>query len=320
MLRELKFVQGAVASKDYVPSLQHFRIADGRIEGFNGQLRLSTPTDLQITAMPKAVSFARAIEQLPPDREVALNLTQAGRLSVKAGNFKAFVECLKDADAFPTVVPAGDILPMPGGILPVLRKLAPFMGIDASRQWAMGILLTGQSAFVTNNVVLLEHWLPVVFPPGINLPSGTVKEMLRVNAEPVSMQIEAAAITFHYDNGAWMRSSLNAVDWPDVSRVLDREANMRPLPDGFFDAVNRLEKLVEKTRRLYLRGGTISTMDSDDAGAMIDLDDFGGKGCFYRDQVALLDGVVTEIDFSLYPSPLLFYGDMLRGAITGIRV
>src|SRR5689334_19456978 len=105
MLKELKFVQGAVAAKDYVPELQHFKISGGRVEGFNGTIALSTPIDLAIEAMPKAVSFVKAIERIPDGTEVALNLTQAGRLSVKAGAFRAFVECWDVSHETPHVSP-----------------------------------------------------------------------------------------------------------------------------------------------------------------------------------------------------------------------
>ena len=40
MLAELKFVQGAVAKKDFIPSLTHFEIKDGMIKGLNGSLAL----------------------------------------------------------------------------------------------------------------------------------------------------------------------------------------------------------------------------------------------------------------------------------------
>jgi hypothetical protein len=33
----------------------------------------------------------------------------------------------------------------------------------------------------------------------------------------------------------------------------------------------------------------------------------------------LLDGVAEKVDFSAWPSPAMFYGGMLRGAIVGLR-
>jgi hypothetical protein len=319
MLNDLKLVQGAVAAKDYVPELTYFRIQDQRIYGFNGVIAISTPTDLAVTAMPKAKSFVKAVEKLPEGAKVVLNLTATGKLSIKAGNFRVYVECHADDQAFPHVAPAGDRVPLPGDILPILRTLAPFMGIDASRGWAMGILFKNQSAYATNNIVLVEHWLPLTFPTPMTIPSEAIKEMLRIGIEPTDIQLEANAVTFHYATGAWLRTQLNSIEWPDLSRVLDRDSAAVPIPVGFFDAVNRLDAFMDKSNRLHIRGGTLATSEIEGEGAAVDLDDFGGAGCHNLKQVAKLDSIATHMEFSAEPRPCLFFGNMLRGAIIGMR-
>lgn len=319
MLNDLKFVQGAVAKKDYVPALTHFHISEGRIYGFNGVLAISTPTDLAVEATPKAVSFVKAVERIPDDEEVVLNLTEAGRLSVKAGRFRAYVECHEDSGGVVKVSPAGELVPLSPGILPVLRVLAPFMGIDASRPWAMGILFTGQSAFATNNIVLVEHWLPMQFPTPMTIPAEAIKEMLRIGIDPTGIQLEARAVTFHYPNGAWLRTSLASTDWPDLARVLNQDHEAAPFPDGFFDAINRLDAFAKEGNRLYFRPGIVATSPHDGDGALVELDDFNVEGIHFLNMMAKLDGVATTIDFTLWPSPCLFFGDMVRGAIIGMR-
>lgn len=320
MLNDLKFVQGAVAKKDFVPALTHFHIGEGRVYGFNGTMAISTPTDLAVTATPKAASFIKAVERIPDDTEVVLNLTEAGKLGVKAGRFRAYVECHADSQGVVRVEPAGEYVPLSPGILPVLRTLAPFMGVDASRPWALGILFKGQSAFATNNIILIEHWMPMAFPMPMTIPDSAIKEMIRIGIDPVGIQVEERAVTFHYPNGAWLRTSLYSTEWPDLARVLDRDHNAQPIPEGFFDAVTRLDAFTDKTNRLHLRGGIVATSEHDGDGALVELDDFGGIGCHFLSQMAKLAPVATSIDFSLWPSPCLFFGDMLRGAIIGMRV
>lgn len=320
MLNDLKFVQGAVAKKDFVPALTHFHIGEGRVYGFNGTLAISTPTDLAVTATPKAVSFIKAVERIPDNTEVVLNLTEAGKLGVRAGRFRAYVECHEDSTGVVRVAPAGDYVELPGGILPILRKLAPFMGVDASRPWAMGVLLKGQSAFATNNIILIEHWLPMHFPTPLTIPAEAIKEMLRIGAEPIGIQVEERAVTFHYTSGAWLRTALFSTEWPDLAAVLDRDHSAQPVPADFFDAVQRLDAFADKANRLHLRGGIVATSEHEGIGALVELDDFGGVGCHFLSQMARLDGVATSIDFGMWPSPCLFFGDMLRGAIVGMRV
>lgn len=320
MIKELKFVQGAVAAKDYVPELQHFKIANGRVEGFNGVLALSSPIDLDIEAMPKAASFVKAIAAVPDGVEVALNLTQAGRLSVKGGKFRAFVECWPSTHETPHVAPSGDIHPIPPGILAVLRKLAPFMGIDASRPWACGIRFDGQVASVTNNVILIQHWIKgLTFPSPLNLPSVAIKEMLRLGIDPVAMQPEARAVTFHYPNGAWLRTSLLQEDWPDLSAVLDRPSDQAPVAPDLFPSIARLDAFGGKENRVFLRDGVVSTSLEEGVGASVEVDGLVADGCYHIGQLALLADVATTIDWSMYPGPVLFHGDNLRGAVAGIR-
>lgn len=321
MLKELKFVQGAVAAKDYVPELQHFKIGNGRVDGFNGLIALSTPIDLDLVAMPKAVSFVKAIERLPDNSEVAINMTQTGRLSIKGGKARFFVECWEATHATPHVAPAGETYAIPPGILAVMRKLAPFMGIDASRPWACGIRFDGQMANVTNNIVAIQHWLEgLEFPSPINIPSMAIKEMLRIGQDPIAMQSEERAITFHYPNGAWLRTQLLEGMWPvDLNRVLDVQCNALPVAADIFDSVQRLDAFGGKEGRVYLRDGQVSTSLSEGEGAVIEVDDLIANGCFHINQIVSLHGVAATVDWGLYPSPVIFYGDGLRGAIMGIK-
>lgn len=319
MLNDLKFVAGAVAKKDFVPELLFFRIKNKSIYAFNGTVAISTPTDLEVTAIPKAALFLKAIEKVPDGAQVLLNLTKAGRVSVKAGKLTVYVECLEDDTAFPEVEPEGAVTLLPGGLLPIFSKLKPFMGVDASRPWSRGILLRGQSAFATNNIVLIQHWLPSAFPVELTVPADAVNEMVRIGVEPVSVQATERSVTFHYPNGAWLRTAHATDPWPDLSRVLDNPSEARPFVDGFFKGVDDLAAFKGKEDRLYLRGGTLATSMHEGAGATVDLDDFGGIGCHFLSQTAKLDGIATSIDFTLYPGPCLFFGNMLRGAIIGLR-
>lgn len=320
MLNDLKFCAGAIARKDFVPALTFFRIADNRIYGFDGTLAISTPTDLAIECVPKAANLIKAVEKVPDDKEIVLNLTAAGKLGIKAGKFRAYVECIDDDDSVPKVEPAGDKVELPGGLIPVLAKLQPFISIDASRPWSRGVLLRGQSAFATNNIVLVEHWLPLSFPSPLVIPAPAVKEMIRIGWEPTHIQLEYNAVTFHYATGAWIRTATGSTEWPDLARVLDRPAEPKPFHPEFFDACRRLESFTDKTSRLYLRGGTLATHEAEGIGAAVDLEDFGGVGCHYIKQMAHLDGIATSIDFSMYPGPCLFFGELLRGAIIGLRM
>jgi len=317
MLSSLKFVQGAVAKKDFVAALQHFRIKDGLVKGFNGSLALCGPIDLDLSVQPKALPFIKAIQACQDT--IALHVTDAGRLSVKSGRFKAFVDCIQEE--FPDIEPEGDTIKMDGGLLKVLKKLAPFIAEDASRPWARGILFRGQSAFATNNVVIMEHWLGYTFPVEINVPKSAVTELLRINEEPEAMQVTPNSVTFHFSNRRWLRSQTYSLDWPDIGKVLDREATPRDFPEALFTSIHDcLIPFLEEDGGIYFRDdGSITTSYAEGLGAAVQFEPFGAVGKYNAEQFMLLDGVAERIDLGTFPAPSLFYGDKVRGAIVGMR-
>ncbi len=316
MLDTLKFIQGAVARKDHVPALVHFRIADGRIRGFNGTLALGSPIDLDLDVTPKATQFVKAIQTCADT--IQLHMTPTGRLAVKSGRFKAFIDCTPES--FPTVEPEGTLVELATPILPVLKVLAPFIADDASRPWARGILFRGQTATATNNIVLIEHWLDQRFPVEVNIPRAAIMEILRIGVEPSRLQMAEGSITFHYDSGRWLRSQVYATSWPDVAGLLDRPSTPVPVPPELWSAAEELAPFTDELGRLHFCAGSVTTSLTDADGASITLSNGPEAGCFNCDQLIALSGLVKTIDFTLYPKPCMFFGNQLRGAIVGMRV
>jgi DNA polymerase III sliding clamp (beta) subunit (PCNA family) len=315
MLDTLRFVQGSVAKKDLIPELQHFHIQGGTIRGYNGMLGLCCPIDLNLDVTPNAIPFIKAIQTCK--ETIQLHVTPAGKLAVKSGKFKAFIDCI--VDKFPEVTPEGKEIILDGSLLKVLKKLAPLIAEDASRPWARGILLRGQSAFATNNVILAEHWLGYIFPVTLNIPRAAVLELLRIGEEPIKLQMSETSATFHFTGDRWLRTQTYSTDWPELTRILDQNSNPVPIPEGLWDAALELKPFVGESGRLFLRPGNIATGQIEGEGASFELPELQTTGCFNFEQLQLLKPVAKTIDFSTYPAPCLFHGDGIRGAIIGMR-
>ena len=317
MLKSLKFVQGSVAKKDFVPSLSHFRIENGTVRGYNGMLALCSPIPFDITCAPKAEPLVKAISNCV--ETVQLAMTQAGRLSIRSGKFKAFVDCV-DGDT-PHVQPEGEHVVIEGAaLLQAFKTVAPFIGDDASRPWSNGVLLLGQSAFATNNITLVEYWTGITVPRPLNIPRAAVREMLRINEVPESAQLTDVSITFHYSGGRWLRTQLFETQWPDLFKVLNKESNPQPVDARLFEALTNLKPFTDKMGRILFRGaGKIATHDDETEGAGYELEGFDHTGVYQIDMLNLLNGTCKSIDWSAYPSPCMFFGDRLRGAIIGMR-
>jgi DNA polymerase III sliding clamp (beta) subunit (PCNA family) len=316
MLDSIRFVQGAVAKKDYAPELTHFNIENGRIKGYNGMLALSGPIDMDINVSPKAVPFVKAIRTCKGTIE--LFEQPNGKLVVKSGRFKALVECAQED--FPKIEPEGERIDAPEGLLTSFKKLQPFIAEDASREWACGILLDGNSAFATNNVILAQYWMTTTFPVRVCVPRSAVAEVVRINESPIAVQIGKSNITFHFENERWLRAQLLNNEWPDIARLLDTPGEPTPIPDGFFEAVEDLLPFGDEIARVYFNEGTISTCPDKSSGAIIELDGLPEEGCFSAKYLKLLKGIAESVDFAAYPKPCLFHGQKVRGVIIGVRI
>lgn len=317
MLDALKFVQGAVSKKDFAPELTHFRIRDGRITGYNGKVSISSPIALDIDCCPKAVPFVRAIAAC--EGTAQLHLTPTGKLAIRSGPFRTHVETI--AESFMGVEPEGQRIALDGAMLPALRLLLDFSAKDASRPWANGILLDGHSAFATNNVVLIEHWLGYHFPFRINLPRYAVAEIVRIDEEPTALVVNANNAAFLYDGGRWLRTQLNSVEWPDVSKQFETMASTKSsIPRGFFEALDKLRPFVGELGRVHLLENRLSTTKDDDVdGTTIELPGMREAGAFNIEMLSMLRDVATLVGFEEYPRPCPFYGPKVRGLIAGIR-
>jgi hypothetical protein len=318
MLDSLRFVQGAVARKDFVHALTHFQIRGGFVKGYNGALTLCAPIDLDLDVTPKASTFTRAI--LTCKDVIQITQTNAGRLSIKSGKFRALVDCT--AEEFPVTNPEGDAIDFPtGGVLKALKALLPFIAKDASRPWACGILLRDHSAFATNNSVLIEYWLGYRFPIAINIPKGAIEEMIRIGEEPVRMQCTDNSVTFFYSGNRWLKTQLYSLEWPDLQKVFnDPTARLVPVPDGLWDALEDLKPFVDKLRRVYLRDNHVSTDREDLNGALMEVPGLVGSGIYNVDYLLELQGIAKTIDFHWRDGKgIFFFGDGIRGAMMGQR-
>lgn len=319
MLDNLKFVQRAIGgTKALDPELRHYRISSGRITAFNGRLALSAPVDLDMEAFPNADMFFKAISACKDS--VAIHITETKRLAIRSGRFKAFVPCLDDVGY--AAGPEGEVFDVPDNFIKAIETIYPFVSEDASRPWSMGALLKEGSILATNNVTLVQYWLGHSFPP-TNLPRFTLAELLRVKEAPEKIQISDHSATFHYSGDRWFRTQLMPPEWPfdKVETLLGVDVNMKPLPDGFADAVETLTPFFEgKASAVYfVDEGLCTETEAANDGVHIKVPGLPDGPIFSIHQLKLVCAVASKVDFSLFPNPAIFIGDNLRGAAVGMR-
>jgi hypothetical protein len=316
MLQALKFVAGAVSRKDFVPAMSHFCIEDGTVRSYNGVMALSSPLPTTLACVPKAVPLIKAIEMCTAQEELQLSLTPAKRLRVKNGKFTAYIDCLPDEN-IPHMKPAGNFIKVDGEKwIEAFRTLFPFIGEDASRPWSNGILLRNQSAYATNNVIVIENWLGEDLPISVNIPQMAIKEVLRIGEPITYLQVDQSSISFHYDKGKWLRTQLLTTEWPPLEKILDRPSTPKPINERIFEGLALLEPFTDDAGRVFFEEGIMRTHPGDGQGASFEIGDLSLGGCYQAKLLKLIEPVVRAIDFSTYPQPCMFFGDSIRGAMS----
>lgn len=318
MLDAIRFTRGAVAKKDYVAELTHFHIEAGRITGFNGIMGLSAPIDLDITARPKATVFANAVAKC--EGTISMHMTAAGRMSVKSGKFRALVDCLPDDGVTITpAVPEGTDIDVGPAFMQAIRAIEKYQGIDASRPWAMGVLFTNQSVMATNNVIFVEYWHGHQFPFDMNIPSVAVKELLRINEDPIRVTATEHSATFHFEGERWLKTQLVAQPWPEQAKgLLDRAFDYEDVPPDLWEALQTIKPFLDKDERIHFKDGGISTSPTDELGAHFEVEGIKEGPCFSFKVLQLLEGA-TRIDFTPHPAPCGFLANGMRGMFLGLR-
>lgn len=318
--QSLKFVQGAVSKKDFVPALSHFQIKDGRITGYDGKMSLSSPIALDLDCCPKADVFAKAIAVCT--ETASLSLAKNGKLAIRSGKFKAHVECLPP-ELYPGQTPQGITTMASGPLLPALRVLIDLSADDASRPWAAGVLLDGECFYATNNVIFAQYWTGNYFPYRVNIPRATVKEVIRIGEEPLSLQVTANSITFHYPGDRWLHSHLINDEWPATDSIMrmlnyqDAQANEHyPLTQEFWEAVDTLEPFIDDLGHLWANSEGLHTAVVD--GMSVAVKDLP-SGLYNHSMLVKLAGVALTIDFAQWPNPMVWFGDNVRGLFVGMR-
>lgn len=321
MRKTLQFVRGAVSTKDLIPVLTNFHFYNGRVQGGNGRITIDAPLDLggkEITV--QAIPFIKAVDAC--DGQPELNITAGGKLTVKRGKFRSTLPLSKQED-FPLQVfddgretVCENIAPL----IPVLRRIRPFIGEDASRPWACGAMFKDGYVYATNNVVMAR--IPWDVPDGVifNLPSFAVNELIRIAEEPDSFFCNDNSATFCYDRGQrWMRSQLFSTGWPDVSNFFTL-AGLTPVPEGLLDAVQKVRPFCPdpKFPVIHLDEKGVHTADGDMAASV------GGAALpdskYRAEPLELVLGEAIFIDLTKYPAPVPFAGlNGLQGVIVGVK-
>lgn len=328
----LNRVRGAVSTKDLVPVLTHFAFRDGVVAGFDGRLYIQAPLPKALRKLACTVDAAKFLLAVDACQgEPVLTLTDGklvitrDQLTVRlpVGKVEDFVPAMPDAAA----PKAAKRLPL----LPALQRLLPFIGEDASRPWACGVLFSGTKAYATNNVVLVRTKLKQALPgkstvgkgsSDVNLPRFAVEELLRIGEEPTGIGRSDHSLTFHYADGSWLRTTLFDVVWPKPpDELLKPLGELWPVAKDLAAAVALVQPFCpdEKNPIIVLDGDTVRTMDGVHSATVAGLKGALGHGAYRAEPLLTVLTVATHAAWGDFPR-VHWLGPGLEGIMVGVAL
>lgn len=296
----------------------HIGLKNNWAIAFNGIVAAGAPITEDVTCHPHNLLLIEALSKC--DENFSLTQLDNNRLSVKSGKFKAIVPCL-DTDLMQEAFPDPIIVPVTNIFKDAVEAVAVLANEHAHEIIAHSILMNGPSVISTNGTMLLEYWHGLDLPPSIPLPKEFVVALAKQKKNLIGFGLSNCSVTFHFKGGCWIRSQLYAKQWPDVSRILNRQANLWTIDQNFFKALEAIEPF-SIDGNVYSDLNLLKSHADEGIGASYECSGIP-KGFVYPiKQLKIIKPFCKRVDWmapGVHDSSycLVFEGDACRGVISG---
>lgn len=317
LLSALEFVS-CVSEKLGAAYETHVGLRNNWAIAFNGIVAAGSPISEDLQCYAHTHLLHEALSKC--EENYSLTQLDNNRLSVKSGKFQAVVPCLD-----PLLMQIANPDPMIVGITNKFKEAVEAVGVLASENaqhvLTASVLMNGQSVISTNRVMLLEYWHGLDLPPNIPLPKEFVKALVKQKKNLIGFGFSNSSVTFHFEDGCWLRTQKYADEWPDVSSILNREPNLWTIDPAFFKALDAVASFSEDGN-IYSRLNLLCSHADEGVGATFECSGVPAGFVYPIKQLLIMKPFVKSIDYmtngvSDSSYCLYFVGDALRGVISG---
>lgn len=314
LVKALAFAEGVLKS-DRSFAQQHCYIGRGQLVAFDGTLAAGHPISEDIEAVPHSGKLLRALER--SDESVSVTLNDTKRLSVKAGKFRAVINCI-DMGAFYSPVGDPPIATLGESLREGFKAITHITKDAADKVHFASVLVRAGSMFTTDGRTMFEYWHGLDLPE-MALPKSAAIAITKTDKKLTKFGYSGHSATFHFEDGSWIRTLLYADRWPDVDAVLRGAGEAWPVPPSLFAAARSVAPFCDDSDNLHAVTFHPEAVGSHAAlteGAVCEVPGLIAGQCFSADQLAQIENVCKTIDFRTM-GYAYFYGDNVRGKIMG---
>lgn len=317
LIEALKFVALA-QQKEGTPYQTHCIINGGRIGAFNGTFATGHLIEDDLSACPHTIKLLDALGKCGAN--LAITQLDSGRLSIKSDRFKALVPCVP-FDSLGFIEPDAPIAPIDDRLKLGFDMVSPLLNETAPKAMFAAALLQANSIVGTNGSMLIEYWHGIDLPPGLLIPKAAMTAVCKTNKKLCRFGYSPNSVTFFFEDNSFIKSQLFSEDYPDYETIFPESVNPWPLPEGFFEGIEKLSSLSEDKTVYFLNGGLAVKDSQKTESGSFEVQGLQDGLAFNMEYLLIAKTVFKKVDFDAAPgtSKAVFFGENVRGALAGIR-
>jgi len=313
-----KLVASVIDKKATVPVMSNLHFYDNRVQATDGTMNFDGPWPREGNPVNlPADKFVAALQKIKnPKFE-----SKDGNLIVKGGRMRAKMAI--STDPYPLCEKPQIWEPLDDSIKEPLRKLKPFMGVDADigKLFARTIMYSDGWLYATNNVTLVRVQWETSWNNNFILPDFAVDLILRTPHEITALHDRENAGGIEFGD-YWIEFKKYQADWPDIGKFFNYDWDLPKLPEGAQQAVKDLLPFTPSTGRvpvICFKPGAVTTMTGESEAEIEMKFDVDEPAHFFAEPIIKILSIADCMDLSQYPKPIPFSGDGVQGVTMGVR-
>jgi hypothetical protein len=314
ILTALRFVSIA-QQPEGTPYQTHCRFTGSEVVAFNGVLAAGHPCEEIMDACPHTLDTIAALSRMRG--AFSLTLLDRNKLILNSEKFRAQIDCLAPVEV-DTVIRHDNAYPLNDAFKDAAERAGIYITEAAQTVMESSVYSLDGSIIGTNGKILLECWHGNPFPPGLIIPYTAIKALKKIPLHIVGFGFDTNGITFHFENGAWLRTQLFRSDYPRLDNLRAKMDSMMPAPkvDELEKAVNAVLPFSE-TSGVWINQNVVMSHATNEKGAQYKCDGLPFDMSFNGEYYLKIASFVTAIDFTTDAQIIMFRGDQVRGMMTG---
>lgn len=314
LVAALKFI--SIAQKDIGSPYQcHSILSNKWAVAFDGVLALGHPIDEELNACPHTLRLIDALAKCGDS--LAVTQTDAERLAIKSGAFRAFVPCV-GLQSMPNAAPDQPSAVIDDRLRTALEVVGGLASDNAQHVVTASILLRAGSAVATDRIFALEYWHGIDLPPGIVLPKAAAAAVCKIAKPLAKFGFSNTTVTFWFADGSWLRSQLYSEPWPNIDRVLNVKCNPWPVPEKLAEALDAVAPF-SGDGNVRFTANLLRSHDVDGLGATFEVTGLPYGPKFNAKKLKILLQHAKVVDFAMPSGIAYFFGENVRGVLAGIK-